>query len=312
MIARRAVLAGAAALAVAPHAARAQTLISITAAGTAEDGYTPALWAQQAGLFRDHGLDAHFSAMRSGAATVAAVIGGTYEFGKGSIMSLINAHVHGVPVVLIFPGGIYRPTLPHSGMIVRADSPIKNGPDLNGKLVAVSALDDLFTIGAYAWVDVHGGDWTSLKLVEIPAAAIFDAVVSGRVDVGNTVDPYLRSALDSKQVRFLADTDAAIAPAFVETCWFTTRDYARDNPAVIAAFRAALREAAVYANDHHAQTVEVFARFSKMDPNVVARMTRMNYGTELDPNQIQPVIDDAAKYKVIPAAFHASDFIAAE
>jgi NitT/TauT family transport system substrate-binding protein len=215
-----------------------------------------------------------------------------------------------VPVVLIFPGGIYRPAIPHSGMIVRSDSPIKSGADLNGKLVAVSALADLFTIGAYAWVDSHGGDWTSLKLVEIPAAAIFSAVVSGRVDVGNTVDPYLRSALDSKQVRFLADTDSAIAPEFVETCWFTTRDYARANPRVIAGFRAGLHAAAVYANDHHAQTVDVFAQFTKMDPGVVARMTRMIYGTELDPRLIQPVIDDAAKYKVIPGAFDASDFIA--
>lgn len=309
MIARRALLAGAAALAAAPLAARAQTLVSVNAAGTPEDGYTPALWAQHAGIFRAHGLDAHFSTMRSGSATVAAVVGGAYDLGKGSIMSVIDAHVHGVPIVLIFPGGIYRPTLPHSGMIVRADSPIKTGADVSGKLVAVSALDDLFTIGAYAWVDAHGGDWTSLKLVEIPAAAIPSAVESGRVDVGNTVDPYLRSALDSKQVRFLADTDSAIAPSFVETCWFATRDYARANPRVIAAFRAALHEAAIYSNDHHAQTVGVFAEFTKMDPGVVARMTRMNYGTELDPRLIQPVIDDAAKYKVIPGAFDASDFI---
>jgi NitT/TauT family transport system substrate-binding protein len=303
-------LTGAAALAAAPLTARAQTLVTISAAGTPEDGYTPALWAQAAGIFHAHGLDAHFSTMRSGSATVAAVVGGAYDLGKGSIMSVIDAHVHGVPIVLIFPGGIYRPTLPHSGMIVRADSPIKTGADVSGKLVAVSALDDLFTIGAYAWVDSHGGDWTSIKLVEIPAAAIPSAVESGRVDVGNTVDPYLRSALDGKQVRFLADTDSAIAPSFVETCWFATRDYARTNPGVIAAFRAALREASVYANGHHAQTVGVFAQFTKMDPGVVARMTRMNYGTELDPRLIQPVIDDAAKYKVIPGAFNASDFIA--
>lgn len=310
MIARRALLAGTAALAVAPLAARAQALTPISAAGTPEDGYTPALWAQAAGIFRAHGLDARFSTMRSGSATVAAVVGGAYEFGKGSIMSLINAHIHGVPVVLIFPGGVYHPTLPHSGMIVRADSPIKTGADLDGKLVAVSALDDLFTIGAYAWADAHGGDWRTLKLVEIPADAIPSAVESGRVDVGNTVDPYLRAALDTKQVRFLADTDSAIAPSFIETCWFATHDYVRANPSVIAAFRAALHEASVYANGHHAQTVNVFAQFTKMDPGVVARMTRMNYGTELDPRLIQPVIDDAAKYKVIPATFDASDFIA--
>ena len=312
MIARRRALAAGLALAAAPLAAWAQTPTSIEVAGVPEDGMTPALWAQDSGIFRAHGLDVHFHAQRSGAATTAAVIGGSFPIGKASLLSLIDAHVHGLPVVLLFPGGVYLPTLPHSGMIVRADSPIKTGADLNGKLVAVSALNDLYSIGADAWVDAHGGDWTSLKLVEIPISAIFEAVVSGRVDVGNTVDPFLRSALDSKRVRFLADTDAAIAPSFVETAWFATADYARANARLIQQFRAALHEAAVYANDHHAQTVDVFAKFSGMDPGVVARMTRMNYGTALDPRLVQPVIDAAAKYRAIPQSFDARDFIVAD
>lgn len=310
MIARRAALAAGLAYLAAPGVARAQTLVSLAAAGVPEDGMTPALWAQASGIMRAHGLDVHFDAQRSGSATTAAVIGGAYPLGKASIMSLINAHVHGVPVVLIFPGGVYRSGSTHSGMIVRLDSPIKTGADVNGKLVAVSALNDLYTIGAYAWVDAHGGDWSSLKLLEIPIAAILEAVVTGRVDVGNTTDPFFTSAMESKKVRLLADTDAAIAPQFALTAWFSTRDYAQANPGIVRAFRAALHEAAVFANNHHAQTVDVVAKFSGMEPGVVARANRMYYGTDLDPKLIQPLIDDAAKYKVIPAAFDASDFIA--
>jgi NitT/TauT family transport system substrate-binding protein len=305
----RALVAGAA-LAALPLAARAQSLTPIEAGGVPEDGMTPALYAQEAGILRAHGLDVHFAAQRSGSATTAAVIGGAYALGKASVMSLINAHVHGVPLVLIFPGGVYKSGSTHSGMIVRADSPIKTGADVNGKLVAVSALNDLYTIGAYAWVDAHGGDWTSLKLLEIPISAITEAVVSGRVDVGNLTDPFFTSALDTKKVRLLADTDAAIAPQFALTAWFATRDYVRANPAIIQAFRAALHEAAIYANNHHAQTVDAIAKFSGQDPSVVARMNRMAYGTELDPKLIQPLIDDAAKFKVISAGFDARDFIA--
>lgn len=303
-------LAAGAALATLPLAARAQTLTVINAGGVPEDGMTPALYAQEAGILRAHGLDVHFDAQRSGSATTAAVIGGAYALGKASVMSLINAHAHNVPIVLIFPGGVYKVGSTHSGMVIRADSPIKTGADLNGKLVAVSALNDLYTIGSYAWVDAHGGDWTSLKLLEIPITAIAEAVGSGRVDVGNLTDPFFTSALETKKVRLLADTDAAIASQFALTAWFSTRDYAQSNPGIVRAFRAALHEAAIYANDHHAATVNALAKFSGQDPGVVARMNRMAYGTELDPKLIQPLIDDAAKFKVIPAAFDARDFIA--
>jgi hypothetical protein len=36
-------------------------------------------------------------------------------------------------------------------------------------------------------------------------------------------------------------------------------------------------------------------------------MTRVTCGTKLDPKEIQPVVDVAAKYKVIPASFDARD-----
>lgn len=306
---RRRALTAATAFLAAPTGLRAQGLTTIKAAGVPEDGMTPALWAEHEGIFRAHGLDVQIDGQRSGAATTAGVVGGAYAMGKASIMSIIGARAHGIPVVLVFPGGIYVHTNPHSGIIVKNDSPIKTGADLNGKVVAVSALNDLYTIGAYAWIDLHGGDWSSIKLVELPIGAVLDAVVNGRVDAGNTVDPFLRAALDTKRVRFLADTDAAIAPEFLETCWFTMNDYARNNPQIIQAFRSALHEAAVYANAHHAQTVDVFAKFSGMQPDVVARMSRQVYGTDLSARIVQPVINAAAKYKVIPQAFDARDFI---
>lgn len=310
MLTRRRALGAGAALVVAPRVARAADLVTLNVAGVPEDGITPALWAERSGIFRKYGLDVHFDAQRSGSATTAGVVGGAYEMGKASIMSLIDARAHGVPLVLVAPAGIYRWTDPHSGLIVRTGSPIRRGGDLNGKLVAVSALSDLYTLGLYAWADAHGGDWSSIKLVELPIAAVFDAVVSGRVDVGSTVDPFLRRALDTKKVRFLADTDAAIAPEFLSTSWFTTSAYADYRPQTIASFRLALREAAVYANGHHAETVDVFAAFSGMEPSVVARMARMIYGTELNVQLVQPVIDAAAKFKLIPAAFDAREFIA--
>jgi NitT/TauT family transport system substrate-binding protein len=300
---------GAAALA-APHAALAQAATPLKIAGVPEDSITPALWAQQSGIFRKYGLDVAIDAQRSGSSVAAGVAGGAYQFGKSSLMALVAARAHNVPIVVIAPGGMYYASNPINGLIVKIDSPLRTGADFNGKTIAVSSLGDLYTVGTYAWIDKTGGDWSSVKLVELPISAVFEAVVSGRIDAGNTIVPDLQAALATGRVRNLVDTNSAIASRFMYTAWFTTADYAKSNRTVVDKFRSALREAASYSNAHKDQTVEVFAKFSGMDPAVVTKMNRTTSGTSLDPQLIQPLINATARYKVIPAAFDARDFIA--
>lgn len=307
---RTAIALGASAL-VAPRLASAQTLIQLKIAGVPEDSITPALWAEQSGIFRRYGLDVHIDAQRSGSAVAAGVAGGAYQFGKSSLMALIAAHARKVPIVIVAPGGIYDASHPINGLIVKVDSPLKSGADFNGKTIAVSSLGDLYTIGTYAWLEKTGGDWTSVKLVELPISAVFEAVVSGRVDAGNTIVPDLQAALATGKVRDLTDTNAAIARRFMYTAWFTTADYAKNNREVVEKFRSALRDSTAYTNTHKAQTVDLFAKFSGMQPAIVAKMNRTECGTALDPRLIQPLIDATARYKVIPAPFDARDFIAA-
>jgi len=306
---RSAIGLGAAAL-LAPHAVRAQGVVSIRAAGVPEDSITPALWAQESGIFRRYGLDVQVDAQRSGSAVAAGVAGGAYQFGKSSLMALIAAHAHNVPIMIIAPAGMYDASNPITGLLVKTDSPVKTGADLNGKTIAVSSLGDLYTVGTYAWLEKTGGDWSSVKLVELPISAIFEAVVGGRVDAGGTIVPDLQVALATGRVRSVADTNAAIAPRFIYTAWFTTADYVKNNWPIVQKFRAALRESVLYTNTHKAQTVEVFARFSGMDPAVVAKMNRTDDGLTLDPRLVQPLINATAKYKVIPKAFNAREFIA--
>src|SRR5215469_8126562 len=206
---RSAFTLGAAALLV-PQIARTQTLISVKAAGVPEDSITPALWAQQSGIFRKYGLDVLVDAQRSGSAVAAGVAGSAYQFGKSSLMALIAAHSHNVPIMIIAPAGMYDVSKPITGLLVKTDSTIKSGADLNGKTIAVSSLGDLYTVGTYAWLEKTGGDWTSVKLVELPISAIFDAVVGGRVDAGGTIVPDSEAAHATGRVRSSAVAFGAV------------------------------------------------------------------------------------------------------
>jgi ABC-type nitrate/sulfonate/bicarbonate transport system substrate-binding protein len=82
------------------------------------------------------------------------------------------------------------------------------------------------------------------------------------------------------------------------------------NASPARAFAQVIGAASAYCNSHQSQTVELLASFTKMDPATIAGMSRTVFATSLDPALIQPLIDTAAKYKVIDQPFDARDFFA--
>jgi NitT/TauT family transport system substrate-binding protein len=307
---RRTVLAMGGAMLAMPALASAQGLTSITVAGVPEESATPALWARQNGIYRKAGLEVDVQAQNSGSAIAAGVAGGSYAIGKSSLVSLIIAHAKNIPFVLVAGGGLYDSKNPNFGLVVKTDSAIKTAADLNGKNVAVSALNDLYAIGTRSWMDKNGGDSSTIKQLELPISAVADAIAAGRVDAGGLIDPELASAVEDGKVRWLAHDFDAIALRFMYTGWFTTADYLAKNRTTVANFARAMRESSAYVNGHAGDTVDVLAKFSAMDPARIRKMHRISYATTLDSKLVQPMIDACAKYKVIPAAFDAKDMIA--
>lgn len=306
---RRTSLALGSAFLAAPVAARAQATTQMLLGAVPEESVTPALWAVQNGLFRKAGLDVTVQPASSGTAIAAGVAGGTYAVGKSSLAAIITAHTKGLPFVFVAGGSLYDTKFPYSVLTVKADSPLKTAKELDGQVVAVPALSDLTTIATKGWVDQHGGDSTSLKFIELPFAQIPAALDQGRAVAGFIADPILQQALDAKQVRVFAHAFDAIAPQFMVTGWFVTTDYANKNQAAVKKFASVMRQASSDVVAHPAEAVDMLAKFSNVDPAVIAKTHRIGYAP-LEPKYIQPVIDLCAKYKLIPNRFDAKELIA--
>ena len=281
----------------------------MTLGGVPEESVTPALWAAQSGMFRKAGLNVDVQPAASGNAIAAGVAGGAYAVGKSSLPSIVAAHAHGLPFVFVAGGSLYDTKFPYSVLTVKADSPLKTATELNGKLLAVPSLSDITTYATKAWVDAHGGDSATLKLLEFPFAQVPDALAAGRVDAGFIADPVLQQALDDKKVRIFAHAFDAVAPQFMVTGWFVTLDYWNKNKADLQKFYHVMQDAAKYVVAHPADAVSVLSAFSKVDPAIIAKTHRIGYAP-LEPKYIQPVIDIMAKYKAIPASFDAKELIA--
>jgi NitT/TauT family transport system substrate-binding protein len=307
MLSRRAMFGVTAAALALPHAAAAQTLTTLAVAGVPEDSITPVLYGVQSGLYKRNGLDVQVTPERSGPAITAGVAGGAYQIGKSSITPLIQAHAKGLPLVIIAPAGVYTSAAPIDGMFVRADSPIKTAADLNGKTFGVYGIGDIYTISARTWMEKNGGDPASLKFVELPISAMVEAIATGRVDAGSMNEPAVEVALGSPRLRLLTHPLMAIAPRWLYTAWFAATDYATGHRPVMDAFARATRDAAIFCNAHHDQTVDLISNFTSVDAGTVRKMTRVEQGITLDPKLVQPVIDEMAKSRAIDKAFDARE-----
>jgi ABC-type nitrate/sulfonate/bicarbonate transport system substrate-binding protein len=101
---------------------------------------------------------------------------------------------------------------------------------------------------------------------------------------------------------------AATAPRLLTSAHFTTTTYAAANAAAIRQFQTVIEKTADWANKNHDQTALILERVARVNPDVLAAATRSTYATSLDPADVQPLIDIAAKYGGFPS-FPATDMI---
>jgi NitT/TauT family transport system substrate-binding protein len=288
----------------------APALTPVRIASTNNDDVTAALYAIQQDAFRKAGLDVTLSTLNSGSAISAAVAGGAVDIGRSSMLPLITARGKGIAFMLVAPSGLYLESAPDSAVVVAAKSPLRTVKDLEGKIVSSPALGDLDNLAFRNWIDSNGGNSKLVQFVELPGSAVVAGLTTGRVVAGALQSPFLGQGIKSGTVRLFGYHLSSIRTRLMQSAWFTTSDYLGKNASVVRAFAQVMQSASAYCNTHQAQTVELLASFTKMDPATIAASTRTQFATSLDPALIQPMIDTAAKYKAIEARFEARDFIA--
>ena len=308
MPARRAFVVVAAAAVAAPRIARADEAIRIGSA--VGDDVTPVLYGQQAGLFRRAGLDVQLQVLSSGSAGAAAVVGGALDIAKTSLMALILAHVKRIPLKVIAPAAVYTSTQLFAAIVVAKNSPIQNARGLVGKTIGVSSLGDVQALATQGWLAQNGIESTAVKFVEIPNSAMASAVEEGRVDAAVQVSPLLDSAVHAGRTRVLDAVYNGIAKHFLVTVWYASDATIARNPDLVRKFAGVIRDANAYCMSHPAETLPIIAAFEKIDPATLQGTVRAAYPATLDPRDIQPVIDIAAKYKTIAQPFPAAELVA--
>ncbi len=288
----------------------AQVLPTLRIATIPLENSAQVFYAKDMGFFAKAGLDVELQSIQSGSAVAGAVASNAVDIGFSSLVPLAVAHTKNVPFVIIAPGVLWTAAGRNNGLFVPDASPIHNGSDLNGKILATAGLGTLTEFAPRAWVQQHGGDPSTIKFVEMPYATMPAALAAGRIDAALVNEPYLGAMRQGN--RLLGYPYDAVAKEFLIAAWFSTAQWAKDHPDAVARFAKVMRETAIWANkpENQAKTAEILAKYTKIDPAQLAGVVRVRFTDQLSPALIQPQIDITAKYASFPT-FPAADILVA-
>jgi NitT/TauT family transport system substrate-binding protein len=268
------------------------------------DDATVLFYAMQSGMFKKAGLDVQFTAAQSGSAVATAVVAGSIDIGKSSLINLMNAHLRGIPIQLVAAGAIFDARVaPFGQLLVAADSGITSGKDLTGKTIGVPYLQDFNVLVVRMWTDQNGGDSKTLKFVEIPDSALAAALVAHRIDACVLQEPNLSAAIQTRQVKAFTVTPSD--PEFLFSAWFAKSDWLAAHPDAVAAFIRVMSASTAYTNAHPEATAKLMADATNVPLDAFLKTPRLHSTTSLTTSAIQPYIDVAARYGMIPQAFPA-------
>ena len=298
---RRAFLSALGAAATLPRVVRAQAAEVIRCGAPFSDTFGAPFYAKSAGAFAKAGFDFQVTSLSNAGAVAAAIAGGSLEMGIGDFVSSTNAIERGLPIELIAGCGLYLSDSPNSLVCVAKNSPIRSVHDMEGKSCSAPTLVGLTTAALKAWFSQNGVDVEKVRIVELTSSSAPAAVLRGTVDAGLLAEPYYTPVRD--QYRDIGHPFDAISKEFLVSAWFASKAWVEADHERAKRAIAAIYETQRWANAHHNETLEIFAERTRMPIAELRPMLRTRYATQLVQSYVQPVIDTAAKFKLIDKAF---------
>ena len=308
LLLRRLLLLAIAGMLAATPPARADDANTVHVLAVPIDLYAQAYYAQDLGLFKAGGLDVEITTLANGGVTATALAGGSGDIGVSNTVQIATAIARGLPLTVIAGAGMYTTKAPSTAICVTKSSPLRTAHDLEGKTLAVAALNDQSTIALKKWMTDNGADYKKVRMIELGYPEMIAALPAGRIDAAMLAEPWQTTARNGDDRLFAKPFDS-IAPEFNIGVWATTRAWAQAHPDAVKRFTGASYAAAKWANTHHDESALILAKYAKADPKVIGGMIRVVHSTDLEAGHIQPALDAAFQFQQLDKKMNASDLI---
>lgn len=272
---------------------------------------TAPIWlGVEEGIFADHGLDVTPEILAGGAAVVPTVVSGEHQFGFSNTISVLQAVDQGLDlqVATSAVASTGDESADMGAIVAGPETGITGAGDLTGRTVAVNALSSIGTALVSHVVDLNGGDSSTIDFVELPFPEIPAALASGNVDAAWLFEPFIT----------IAEGDGATVASYllVEThpqlqisVYFTTSQYAAQEPEIYDAFVSAMEEALDLAEEKPDAAREVIGSYTEIAPELVESIVMPRFPSTLDIESLEVMAEISQRYGLIGEDFDVADVL---
>lgn len=266
----------------------------------------PMYMAVKKGVFSRLGLDVKLTVLKNGTIAIPQVMNGQTQFSMASFAPVAQAVGKGLPVRLIGAANVVPtdPKTKYHAFIVRSGI---SSIDQVKTLAAPSTEVD--PVQAYA-VDELGGDYMSMKRLQLSLPAIGEALKRGDADGAVLQEPFLSKALEGGGVEILSylgpDLTIEGAPG---AAFIGSEKYMKENPEIAAGFVKGIQEAYSYGQQHLDEVAAFVPETGLSDevPPVVA-LGQYQEGP-VDPATVGRMLDVFVRYGVLEGGTTAADMM---
>jgi NitT/TauT family transport system substrate-binding protein len=240
-------------------------------------GFAPLYIAEAEGFFADEGLAVEFVPLKGHAESLPALLRGEIDIETMFSVGLLNAISRGENIRAVAGRGTMAPNAcPYSAFLVRpgkaAEISAMKAEDLRQLTFGVDPiwLDGFFL---HQWLGERGLSLQDVKTKYLPApAARLEALRQGSLDAVFVSEPWITKALESNAGELWLPA-SEVAPDFpLNTIAFGPSMLSRTDDAGVRFLRAYLRAVARYAEGKTPRNIEILAKATKLDADLLHRM----------------------------------------
>jgi NitT/TauT family transport system substrate-binding protein len=281
-------------------------------------GYVPysddasLFYAQDSGIFKQHGLNVSFVAQASPVAVEASMASGTEQFGFITTPVLINLNSKGVNakcVSLVDGNQPSNPADDSTVLVAAKGSGITSIKDLAGKTVAEVQLTSLNSLAVSVLAKQAGINPSSVHQIAVPFAQMPAALAQGRVQAAVIVAPFEQTAV-AEGATVIDHPNLLLFPNGTLTCLDAMGSYLSANPTIASEFRAAMDQAITYSATHESVVKQTLVKGLSLTPAVAAaQVLETNFSTTFNTASITTIENDMKEFGEITSEPSASSLI---